>query len=453
MKKLRGKLALVLVMCMLLSMFSVQVYAASNERDFIIGNAYAEVDWDEWGAYKTQLHCHTTASDGESSITEMVEAHYAADYDILAITDHMTVGVQWDQAPELVSLMRLIKSDRTGFGEVYPLTSERREEIINGVGRDGRGMLEVTQGNELNGAVPSNSHINGYFTDYGQGLIGIDGDYETPAHEVGLRGGITFLDHVGNYTRAYEDKDISRSDLYVNKFSDLFIDEPSCVGMGINSAQDVQTKYDRILYDEILQKTIPYGEVPWSFSFSDAHKDTIDQIDRAFTMHMLPEKTVDELRNSMENGNFFSICRHARAEMGDDFKGEGPVPMVTRISVNEDDDTITIEGENYDEIVWVADSKEIATGETIDLDDFSRFDISCYVRAYLKGPGGVCYVQPFTVDVEGVEHKQAEINPAYTYSEFIRDIIDLLERVFGEDSLVRGIWGTLRSDWGEAEPK
>ncbi len=453
MKKLKKLLAIFVAACVLASAFCIQGAAASNDRDYTIGNAYESVDWDAWGAYKAQLHCHTTASDGANSITEMVEAHYAADYDILCITDHMTVGVEWDKAPELVSLMRLIKNDRTGFGEVYPLTSERRQEIINGVGRDGRGMLEVTQGNELNGAVPSNSHINGFFCDYGQGLIGIDGDYETPAHAVGLKGGITFLDHVGNYTRAYEDKDISRSDKYVDKFSNLFLDEPSCVGMGINSAEDYQTMYDRILYDEILQKTIPHGEVPWSYSFSDAHSNSIEQIDRAFTIHMLPENTVPELRKSMENGNFFSICRYARAEMGEDFVGEGEVPAVTRITVDDDADTITIEGENYDEIVWVADSKEIATGETIDLDDFSKLQISCYVRAYLKGPGGLCYVQPFTVEVEGEEYKQPTINPVYTYTEFLRDIIDLLERVFGEDSLVRGVWDVLRSDWGESEPK
>ncbi len=453
MNKIKKLLAIIMVASVLFSAVSVQAFAVSNDRDYIIGNAYKDVDWDTWGAYKAQLHCHTTASDGGNSITEMVEAHYAADYDILCITDHMTTGVQWDQAPEVVSLMRLIKYERSGFGEVYPLTSERRQEILNGVGRDGRGMLEVTQGNELNGAVPSNSHINGYFTDYGQGLIGIDGDYETPAHEVGLRGGITFLDHIGNYTRAYEDKDISRSDLYVDKFSDLFIDEPSCVGMGINSAEDYQTMYDRILYDEILQKTIPFGEVPWGYSFSDAHSDSIEQIDRAFTIHMLHENTVPELRSSMENGNFFSVCRYARAEMGEEFVGVGEVPTVSRIIVDDDADTITIEGENYDEIVWIADSKEIATGETIDLDDFSKFDISCYVRAYLKGPGGLCYVQPFTVEVEGEEYREPAINPSYTYSEFIRDIIDFLESVFGSDSLVRGIWGVLRSDWGEAQPK
>ena len=69
---------------------------AVEDKDYIIGNPYADVEWGGWNAYKTQLHCHTNASDGDSSIADTIEAYYAADYDILALTDHMTLGVQWD---------------------------------------------------------------------------------------------------------------------------------------------------------------------------------------------------------------------------------------------------------------------------------------------------------------------------------------------------------------------
>ena len=194
--------ALALIMILPLSAAPASAANSSAEKNYTISNPYETVDWDSWNAYKTQLHCHTNVSDGASSIADTIEAYYAADYDILALTDHMTLGVQWDQKPEVVSLMRLVKYNRTGFSELVPLTSERRQEILNGVGRNGRPMLEVTTGVELNGAVPQNSHINGYFSDYGQGLIGIDGDYETPAAEVGKRGGVTFLDHLGDYTHA-----------------------------------------------------------------------------------------------------------------------------------------------------------------------------------------------------------------------------------------------------------
>lgn len=437
----------VILSLVLISSFVVPAFAATD-TDYIIGNAYESVDWDSWNAYKTQLHCHTTASDGASNIDATVEAYYAAGYDILALTDHMTLGVQWDQKPEVVSLMRLVKSDRTGFAELTPLTPERRLQIMSGVGRNGRGMLEVTTGIELNGAVPNNSHLNGYFSDYGQGLIGIDGDYETPAREVGERGGITFLDHLGDYTKAYQDYEISHDEKFIRKFSKIFLENSTCLGTGINSAQDIQTAADRILYDEILQVTVPRGVVPWSFSFSDSHSDTIDQIDRAFTVHMMPELTVDALRTSMENGTFFPVCRFARYELGEDYKGVGAVPEVNRITVDEKADTITLDVDNYQKIVWVADGVEIAEGNTIDLDDYSK-KISCYVRAYVVGEGGVLYVQPFTVTKPNTEILEDDVEGVYTYSNFFRNLVTFLdEYFFAQDSLVRAIWGILDSDWG-----
>ena len=446
--------ALALIMILPLSAAPASAANSSAEKNYTISNPYETVDWDSWNAYKTQLHCHTNVSDGASSIADTVEAYYAADYDILALTDHMTLGVQWDQKPEVVSLMRLVKYNRTGFSELVPLTSERRQEILNGVGRNGRPMLEVTTGVELNGAVPQNSHINGYFSDYGQGLIGIDGDYETPAAEVGKRGGVTFLDHLGDYTHAGDENDpeISKDDLYVRKFSRIFLDNPSCLGTGINSAQDIQTKWDRVLYDEILQKTIPYGVVPWSFSFSDSHSDTVDQVDRAFTVHMMKELTVPELRRSMEDGTFFCICRSARAEMGDDWLGKGAYPEVSRITVDQDEDKITISATNYDKIVWVSNGVEIAQGASIDLDDYSD-SVGCYVRAYIQGPGAVCYVQPFALSVEGETLEKEDIAPVHNYSYILRKIITFLDNyVFSKYSLVRLGWNWLVSDWGFTIP-
>ena len=89
-------------------------------------------------------------------------------------------------------------------------------------------------------------------------------------------GGISMLSHVGEYV--YTDKDSADhvgqkvDDYYVNKFARIFLDnQGSSVGMGINSATDAHTRCDRILYDQILRKTIPNGVVPWAFCFSDSH--------------------------------------------------------------------------------------------------------------------------------------------------------------------------------------
>ena len=215
---------------------------------------------------------------------------------------------------------------------------------------------------------------------------------------------------------------------------------------------DLQTKWDRVIYDEILQKTVPYGVVPWSFSFSDSHSDTIDQIDRAFTVHLMKELSVPELRRSMEEGTFFAVCRYARAELGEDYAGVGAYPTVSRISVDERDDTIKINASNYNRVVWVSNGVEIAEGAEIDLDDYAD-QVGCYVRAYIVGPGGVCYVQPFTVNVEGETLEKEEIAPVHNYSYILRKIITFLDNyVFSENSLVRKGWNWLASDWGFTIP-
>ena len=449
------RISLSFTLCLsLLGAIALMGYAAP-EPAYTIGNPYASVDWDSFQAYKTQLHTHTNASDGAVPMDKVIEEHYRLDYDILAITDHMTPGTQWNVVPKTVPLARLVKRDRTGMLPITPLTDARREEIINGVGRGGRGMLEVTQGTELNGLSINNSHINSYFTDYGQGAAGIDGDYETMAKRIDALGGLTFLDHLGLFTKAGKENNpglYTDSDKYVNKYARIFLDYPSCIGTDINSSEDAHTKYDRILYDRILEKTIPYGAVPWSFSFSDAHE--MGQYDRGYTVHWMPEKTVSALRDSMENGTFFAVNRHDcyEQEVGDtplrgDAKDENgnhlyQPPTVSRIDVNEQASTISITSDDYDRIAWVSNGKVISEEPTLDIAAHDA-EIGSFVRAFLVNKGGVCYVQPFTVLRAGQVLEKVNVPKTVDYSSILRLIVDYINNILGEDSLIRAAWNLL----------
>ena len=77
---------------------------------------------------------------------------------------------------------------------------------------------------------------------------------------------------------------------------------------------------------------------------------------------ILPEYSLGNLRKAMEPGNFFAVARYAKNELGEDFKGEGAVPVVTEISVDDDNDTITIKGINCNAIEWIADGEIIESG-------------------------------------------------------------------------------------------
>ncbi len=441
---LKKLIAIILAFTMLLPFAVLSVSAQTdNAKEYVIGNPYKNIKWDEWKAYKTQLHCHTNASDGFLPVAEFVQRHYDMNYDIVALTDHGTLNRGWNVAPDTVPLMRIIKSERTNNNApIIPLTDEEYNAYLNGTHESEtrtheNGMLDIPLGNELNMATPfADCHLTGYFAEYGQGNAGVFGDYETPTKGVKENNGISMLAHVGEYV--YIDKDSEKwvgmpvDDYYATKFARLFMDYPgSSVGMGINSATDAHTRCDRILYDQILQKTIPNGVVPWSFTFADSHD--AQSINYAYTMHYMPELTEEAFRNSMVNGELFSITHYSNGvelngmkEMPDFVEKEveesksyllDNTPMVTRVTVDEENDTISIEGTNFNEITWVSNGNvilresDITSGKaTLDLhsDDLLN-EPYLYVRFYITGENGICYSQPFVLNVKGEEFEKVEV--------------------------------------------
>ena len=453
--------AIFLAMLMILPVAGVSASAdGAAEKNYIIDDPYARVDWDEWQAYKTQLHCHTTASDGFLTVKEFVQEHYDLNFDIVALTDHGTLNLGWNVAPEVVPIMRAIKKERTKNAPVIPLTDEEYTAYTNGTAPSDRrthtnGMLDVPLGIELNMATPvADCHLTGYYAEYGQGLAGVYGDYETPSKGVKDAGGISMLSQVGEYV--YPDKDSANyvgkpvDDYYATKFAKVFLDNKgSSLGMGINSATDAHTRCDRILYDQILQKTIPNGVVPWANSFADSHN--WDAVNDAYTMSLMPELTNDAFRSCLENGEFFSISHYSN---GVELNGmpEMPgfdeqkvydtksflldnTPMVTRVTVNQDDDTITIEGTNFDEITWVSDcnvirrESNITSGKaTLDLHADDLLDEPyLYVRFYITGDNGICYSQPFVLNVEGEEFAPVEVEKVYDLPWFLRALVTVID--------------------------
>lgn len=444
-----------ILMALPLTSFSA---AAAEGKDYTFDNPYENVDWDNWKAYKTQLHCHTTASDGFLTVKEVVQKSYDLGYDAVAITDHGTINKGWNVVPDLVPIIRLVKYERTQMEPIIPLTDEEYNAYINGTAPTTNGtirengMIDVPKGIELNAATPvADCHLTGYYSDYGQGLIGVYGDYETPSKGVKDAGGISMLSHVGEYV--YVDKDSEKyvgqpvDEYYVNKFSRLFLDNAgSSVGMGINSATDAHTRCDRILYDSILQKTIPYGVVPWGFTFSDSHDE--QSLNNAYTMHYMPDLSNVDLRYSMEAGTFFSVSHFSNGvelngmrEMPEYIEEEvdaysNDTPLVTRMEIDEELDTISIEGINFDTITWVSDGQVLTRGgleaTTLDLDDYDN--IGCYVRFYITGDDGICYSQPIVIHERNVILKSEEVPHTVDISVFLRKLVTFLDEIFFKNS-------------------
>lgn len=435
---------------------------AVPQKNWIITNPYESVDWDTWGNYKFQPHCHTNASDGFPTIHEFVQNHYDLDYDIVALTDHGTLNRGWNKQPDLIPLVRLVKKERTQMADIIPLTDDEYNAVLTGTAASGKrthenGMLDVPLGVELNMATPfADCHLTGYFAEYGQGLAGVFGDYETPSKGVRDAGGISMLSHVGEYV--YVDKDSEKhvgqkiDEYYVNKFARLFLDNAgSSVGMGINSATDAHTRCDRILYDQILQKTIPNGVVPWGFSFADSH--SLSSENDAWTELMMEHFDLADMRKAMIEGTSFAVSHYSLGfelngmqempgysddlHLWDDesYYFSNATPKVTHITVDEDADTITVEGENFNRITWVSDCNVIRREEnvtsgkaTLDLHASDLLnDPNLYVRFYITGDYGICYAQPFVIRAEGTEFAPVNVPKTHDVSTFLRGLVTTLD--------------------------
>lgn len=391
------------VMLFTLAAFAV---SAESEIDYTIVNPYKAVDWNTWGAYKANLHTHSTASDGKIDLPDMVEIYYDLGYDVLAMTDHGVINPGWNKCRRIYPPFNLLQ-------KLTKMSDEDYTRITTGSDRGGRGMTDVTGGIEINMAVISKTHVNGYFTQYGSGVWGRENDYETAAAKIEKAGGYSVLNHVGDWVNSNNYPDRSHEDVFIKYFADIFTKYPSCLGMEIINNTDNVTRADRALWDELLKVVIPKGRNITAFADDDSEVES--DIGRSFEMIMMPENTLENVKTAMANGTLFACSKYARTEIGNDFIGTGEVPLVKNIKVDQEANTIELtldQSRNCSAVEWVYDNKVIATGNKIDLNDYED-DLGCYIRFQLKGEGGITYSQAFELQYEGRENKEIPELPLF----------------------------------------
>jgi len=356
----------------------------SGVLDFTIDSPYASVDWDTYGQYKADFHAHSNESDGSPQPYETIEEHYKKGYDILALTDHNVCNTTWNR-----------KDDPTGRDREY-LTDQRLSEITYGTDRDNRGMVAIMNSDEQS----VSDHLNTFFTPFNneQGAT-----LESNIAKTQELGGICHINHPGRYTGGKKTsgtagEEASNNPETIKKYTDLFMKYDAVVGMEIINKLDGDSYSDRILWDNILKETMPEGRFVWGFSNDDTHSTAATG--HSYNMMLLPSNNPENVRKSMENGTFYASAKVAKREgytitdlsVINDYQP----PIITNIQVDNDEDTITINGEYYNQVEWIADGKVIATGNTIDLNDHEG-EINSYVRAQLKGNEGISFTQPFGV--------------------------------------------------------
>ena len=412
MKKL---LSIMLCAALGCAVFPVAAFADGGYR---IVSPYEDVIWNgenAWGAYKGNLHTHSTVSDAEMDFNEMILEHYRQGFDFLAMTDHGVTGTPWNEAPARLPLywyqFILGYKQRTLTDEEFAAVQDGTYPV-DGTPR-GKGLVCVTGGNELNALTISKCHVNGMFLPehVGDNYLGYENDHEGAVRLADKAGGISFINHPGDWLNSNRGIEIVSDPENVHYYSDILLKYDSCLGMEVFNERNHVTAYDRILWDNVLMECLPYGKRVIGFSNNDAHFHS--HVDSSFSVFMMPENTVDNIKATMQSGAFFCVTRELRnndiigpAEEFDVRYEDTPIPAFHELSV--DGHKLTVRASNCTSIQWIANGKVIAretvaqsendTTYVLDLDTIEGAQDFLYVRCELLGEGGMTISQALTID-------------------------------------------------------
>ena len=419
---------------------SIMGFAA--DKDYTIISPYSDVIWtgrNAWGAYKGSLHSHSTYSDADVDLATMVKEYYNQGHDFLANSDHGITGVEWNrEQPKLLlySYQKLL-----GY-KVAHLTDEEFEGITTGTYPlydgtiRGKKMTCVTGANELNNLTLTKSHVNAFFLPegVGNGFGGTENGYEQAVAFTEENGGLSIINHPGDWLESRDNFAQVSDEENIKFFGDILLKYDSCLGIEVFNETNSVTPFDRILWDNLLMYTLPYGKNVIGFSNSDAH--TIENIDSSFNIYMMKENNVENIKETMQTGASFMVTRNLPVgndvigpEDGFDVKNSGiPYPVFTQVAVN--GHKITVKANNADTVQFIADGKVIykaAIGKkavTIDLDKIAGAEDFQYVRAEVFGDGGMCLTQALIIDDGGTALEQESNNGVLS---FIKDVIFTLK--------------------------
>ena len=409
------------VFCMLLCAVLVcgsLVFSSAAASDYQIVSPYADVVWDgdgAWGAYKGNLHTHSTFSDADTDFNEMVLDHYSQGFDFLAMTDHGVTGVPWNEAPARLPLYWY--QFLLGYKQT-PLTDEEFAAVqdgtypVDGQAR-GKGMVCVTGGNELNALTISKCHVNGMFLPphVGDNYLGYEDDHEGAVRLADQAGAFSFINHPGDWLDSNGDITKVSDPKNVDYYAQILLKYPSCLGMEVFNERNHTTPYDRILWDNVLMECLPYGRNVIGFSNNDAHWHA--HVDSSFSVFMMPENTVENIKETMQSGAFFCVTRELRnndiigpAEEFDVRYSETPYPEFHELTV--DGHKVTVRANNCTELQWIANGEVIAhetmeqsetdTTYVLDLDSIEGAQDFLYIRCELFGEGGAMISQALLID-------------------------------------------------------
>jgi len=298
---------------------------AAQMSELYLFNPYRDVDWDSVGHYRANLHAHTNRSDGRHTPAYVIAKYQELGYDFLAITEHNRVTYPW-----------------TDFGHI---PRPQKGGLFDGL------TTQAIAGNELS----RGHHVVSLFTDFNAHWWRHRNarDKLTAGSAHGSGEGRFFLAHPGRYVPHPQFLDLPFWGHNLEFYVGMYLDFPSLVGMEVFNQAD-RYRHDRKIYDRVLSELMPHRPV-WAIAADDNHGRHYGF--NKVTM-LLTEPTIDNFRQGLERGVFFSSSfGRFNPQKLDEQAGQAGarwdyVPSVERIDVCAQTGYINIIANNYTDIIW-----------------------------------------------------------------------------------------------------
>ena len=117
---------------------------------------------------------------------------------------------------------------------------------------------------------------------------------------------------------------------------------PEIVGFEVYNRPTDVNPYDRILWDDILTKTMPNRPV-WAFASDDMH--VLKQMMGNYQFMLMNELTIPALKTAMKQGNFYSSNEP-------DHSGQALAPRIDSIKIDRKMTAIKVYAHDYKTIKW-----------------------------------------------------------------------------------------------------
>lgn len=350
----------------------VKVIEGKTFTPLLFKNPYKDIDWASVNQYKSNMHTHTTQSNDpieEFTTANVVDKYHAAGYKILALSDHDYCTYPWNLFPQFMSDVPARDPEALGMLAVPS----------NELSKDNTNSWSERTGGQFN-------HHNDFFTGrQGQEFASLQESY---AYTYAL-GGMQIINHPGQYwsiDNTYSETQKDGPGWHATNFKTF----PSLVGLEVYN-QGNRRPNDRILWDQILERTMPERPV-FGYSGDDTHNN--EQLFRNYNMMLMESLTTEELKDAMRKGESY-FCYEPKGS------GEGKAPRITDLAVDEANKTITIEANGM--VYWIygtdktssaassTRSSVVGIGKTFCYKGYQ----GTYVRAFITNAFGETCTQPF----------------------------------------------------------